>query len=275
VEPLFANSNFLFVFSLTHFLGTQLQRKKVKGVAMIAYSDPILVALSVIVAIFGSLTALLISSDYEKRLNIGGYAGCLACYGGIVMGGSIWSMHFIAMLALHLPVTISYEPWQTALSLALPIFVTGLGFRIVGRNLYGKFSVPVGGLLMGLAISGMHYLGMAAIRGCNVDHDASGVALAIAIAIGAATVALWFVFRKRSALETVVGSVVLGLAIAGMHYTAMFATSFAPLDVQLELAVPVMAQSTLAYAIAVAMIIICCANFIVLAFAKQSTEQAA
>ena len=146
---------------------------------MVAFYDPILVALSVAVAIFGSLTALLISSDYEKRLGIGGYAGCLACYGGIVMGGSIWSMHFIAMLALNLPVSISYEPWRTALSLALPIAVTGLSLRIASRNSFGAWSIPVGGLLMGLAIAGMHYTGMDAVRGCGIANNPIGVASAI------------------------------------------------------------------------------------------------
>lgn len=242
---------------------------------MVGFYDPVLVALSVVVAIFGSLTALLISSDYEKRLGIGGYAGCLACYGGIVMGGSIWSMHFIAMLALQLPVSISYEPWRTALSLALPIVVTGLSLRIASRNSFGHMSIPIGGLLMGLAISGMHYLGMDAVRGCGIANDPSGVALAIALAIAAATVALWFVFRKRSAIETGLGAIVLGLAIAGMHYTAMFAVSFAPLSAQLELAVPVMAQDSLAYAIAVAMIVICLANFGVMAFSRDVPEQTA
>jgi NO-binding membrane sensor protein with MHYT domain len=242
---------------------------------MVTFYDPILVALSIVVAIFGSLTALLISSDHERRIGVGGYAGCLACYGGIVMGGSIWSMHFIAMLALHVPVSINYEPLRTALSLALPIFITGLSLRIASRRLFGKLSLPVGGFMMGLAISAMHYLGMDAIRGCAVGHSPEGVALAVAISIGAATVALWFVFRKRNAIETVLGAVVLGLAIAGMHYTAMFATSFAPLSVQIEQAVPVMAQDTLAYAVAAAMVVICVANFAVMAFvARQQAEEA-
>lgn len=239
---------------------------------MVTFYDPILVGLSIVIAIFGSLTALLISSDHERRLGLSGYAGCLACYGGIVMGGSIWSMHFIAMLALHVPVSINYEPWRTGLSLALPIFMTGLSLRIASRRTFGKLSLPVGGILMGLAISGMHYLGMDAIRGCSVTHTPQGVALAIAISIVAATIALWFVFRKRNALETVLGAVVLGFAIAGMHYTAMFATSFAPLAIQFEQAIPVMAQDTLAYAVAAAMVVICVANFAIVAFKQQAEE---
>ena len=190
-------------------------------------------------------------------------------------GGSIWSMHFIAMLALNLPVSISYEPWRTALSLALPIAVTGLSLRIASRNSFGAWSIPVGGLLMGLAIAGMHYTGMDAVRGCGIANNPFGVASAIVWAIVAATIALWFVFRKRSAIETAIGAIVLGLAIAGMHYTAMLAVSFAPLSEQLELAVPVMSPSTLGYAIAAAMMLICIANFGVMAFSGTAPEQPA
>jgi NO-binding membrane sensor protein with MHYT domain len=230
---------------------------------MVTFYDPVVVALSIVVAVFGSLTALLISSDHEKRLNISGYAGCLACYGGVVMGGSIWAMHFIAMLALHLPVAINYDALSTVLSLVLPILLTGLSLRVAGRSLFGTLSIPAGGLLMGLGISGMHYLGMVAVRGCGVDHDPAIVALAIALSIGAATVALWFVFRKRTTFETVCGAIVLGLAITGMHYTAMLGTNFVPLSEQLKLAVPVMAQDRLAYVVASIMFSICVANFVV------------
>lgn len=241
---------------------------------MITFYDPVLVGLSIVVAIFGSLTALLISSDHDSRLGVRGYAGCLSCYGGIVMGGSIWSMHFIAMLALHLPVSIGYETWRTALSLALPIVMTGLSLRIASQRLFGAYSLAAGGLLMGLAISGMHYLGMDAIRGCGVGHAPWGVALAIVWSIVAATIALWFVFRKRNAVETAVGSVVLGLAIAGMHYTAMFATSFVSIAEQVETAIPLMAKDTLAYTVAAAMVILCLANFGVMAFARPGPKQA-
>jgi NO-binding membrane sensor protein with MHYT domain len=237
---------------------------------MLAIYDPVLVALSIVIAIFGSFTALVLTSGYERRLDLGGYAGCLACYGGIILGGSIWSMHFVAMLALHLPVQVHYDLVITLISLALPVFVTGLAFTIVTANWFGRLSIPVGGLVVGLAIAGMHYLGMSAVRGCGVAHTTPGVVLATAIAIVAAWVALWFVFRRRTTVETLLGAVVLGLAIAGMHYTAMLSTSFAPLATQLEMAAAVMAQDTLAYLVGAAMITICTANILVISRATPA-----
>jgi NO-binding membrane sensor protein with MHYT domain len=240
---------------------------------MLAIYDPVLVVLSIVIAVFGSFTALVLTSGYERRVALGGYAGCLACYGGIIMGGSIWSMHFVAMLALHLNVPIHYDLTRTLLSLALPVMVTGLSLNVVTANWFGRLSIPVGGLVMGLAIAGMHYLGMDAMRGCGVTHATPGIVLAIGIAIVAATIALWFVFRRRTMIETLLGAVVLGFAIAGMHYTAMLATSFVPRASQIELAVAAMAQDTLAYLVGAAMITICTANILVVSRASPAQSE--
>ncbi len=242
---------------------------------MVVFHDPILVALSIVVAIFGSLMALLISSNYERKSALDGYAGCVACYGGVIMGSSFWSMHFIAMLALHLPAPIAYDYGLTVFSLALPILVTGLSLHIAGRQTFGEWSLPIGGILMGLAIAGMHYSGMSAVRGYAVTHDKNGVMLAIGVAIVASTVALWFVFHKRGVVETVVGALALGFAVAGMHYTAMYATSFAPLGRQMEPAAALIAQETLGYWIAGAVLLICLTNFAVVMRASRARGQPA
>ena len=87
---------------------------------------------------------------------------------------------------------------------------------------------------MGLGIAGMHYLGMSAIRGCGLAYDLRLVGASLAIAISASMAALWFAFYKRGVVTTLLGGVVQGLAIASMHYTAMAATYFVPLGVELD-----------------------------------------
>lgn len=210
--------------------------------------DATLVMFSVFVAITGALTGLTLSTGYNQR-GRGSYASSLI-YGAIVIGGSIWAMHFIAMLAVRVPVPISYNFVDTMLSLYAAVIGTGLGLFIVSRRRLGVLSVPVGALLMGAAIGGMHYLGMQAIRGCGLAYSQAGVIASLAIAVTASGIALWFTFRKRGTAETLLGGLVLGLAISSMHYTAMVATTFQRLAVSYETAAPLLSQDVLAFIIA-------------------------
>ena len=217
--------------------------------------DLMLVMLSIFVAITGALTGLAVTAGYDQ----GGrrtYASALI-KGAIIIGGSIWSMHFIAMLAVRFPVVIDYNFVETVLSLYVAIMGTGLGLYVVSRLRAGRASIPLGGLLMGAAIGGMHYLGMHAMRGCGAAYTQGGVIASLAIAVVASAIALWFTFRKRGTPETLFGGVMLGLTISSMHYTAMVATSFSYLPVTFVTSAPLLSQNTLAFIIASSTFAIC------------------
>jgi NO-binding membrane sensor protein with MHYT domain len=134
---------------------------------------------------------------------------------------------------------------------------TGLGLFLVSRRRLGFLSIPIGGLLMGAAISGMHYLGMEAVRGCGIAYSEPGTIGAVTIAVVASGIALWFTFRKRGTAETLGGSLILGLTIASMHYTAMVATSFQMLPSTNFTSEPILEQDTLAFIIASVTFVIC------------------
>ncbi|HZA01569.1 MAG TPA: MHYT domain-containing protein, partial [Hyphomicrobiaceae bacterium] len=143
------------------------------------------------------------------------------------MGGGIWSMHFVGILAYTLPVPVSYDLDLTLLSLALPILVTGAGFAVVHRYGTGPLSVLASGVFMGLGIVAMHYTGMAAMRlAADVSYDRQWVAISVVIAIGAATTALWLVFRNGGISLKIAAAIAMGFAISGMHYSAMRAAIF-------------------------------------------------
>jgi diguanylate cyclase len=216
--------------------------------------DPTLVMLSILVAITGALTGLTMTAGYSASARRGNF-GLLK--GAVVIGGSIWSMHFIAMLAVKLPVPINYDFIQTMISLYIAMIGTGLGLWIVAKRKLWFLSVPVGGLLMGGAIAGMHYMGMNAIRGCGLGYSMPGVYLSIGVAIVAASIALWFALRKRGAGETLVGGLLLGLTIPSMHYIGMVATSFGYVPVEAETVAPMLSQQHLAFIIASATFVIC------------------
>ena len=221
---------------------------------LIAY-DPTLVLLSIFVAIIGSLTGLALTFGYDAPSMF--FAPKSLLRGAVIIGGSIWAMHFIAMLAVKLPVAISYNSPETLLSLCVAIFFTGIGLAIASSRSFGFLRIPVAGILMGSGIGGMHYLGMQAISGCGIAFDFNGVAISVGVAILASVIALWFAFRTRGAFETLAGGVVLGLAISGMHYTGMYATSFYPAAVSVDTGAPIFSQTMLALLVAAATLLIC------------------
>ena len=188
--------------------------------------DPLLVALSVLIATLASYTAL----DLATRISVstGLARRAWLATAAVAMGGGIWSMHFVAMLAFRLPgVDIAYDPTLTVLSLALPVVVTAFGFLAASRTDDRYLHLGFAGVFMGLGIVGMHYTGMAAIRiPGEQHHDAFWITVAVIIAIGAATVALWLAFQRTSFAQRIAASLVMGFAISGMHYSAMAGASF-------------------------------------------------
>jgi signal transduction histidine kinase/DNA-binding response OmpR family regulator/HPt (histidine-containing phosphotransfer) domain-containing protein len=195
--------------------------------------EPWLVALSVVIAILASYTAL----DLAGRVTVAqGRARLPWLLGGAVaMGTGIWSMHFVGMLAFRLPVPTTYDVPIVVLSVMVAIGASTLALFIVSRRELTASSLVGGGVGLGVAIAGMHYTGMAAVRaGCELGYRPGLFAASIVIAITASMAALWLAFRFRGD-ETRRGrhlrwgaAVVMGVAIAGMHYTGMAAAQFTP-----------------------------------------------
>ena len=188
--------------------------------------DPYLVALSILVAVFASYTALDLGGRVAAARGLARRVWLAAA--AITMGGGIWSMHFVAILAFIVPTPMSYDIGLTTLSLVVAMFVTGGGFYVISRHSGSPLRLVLSGIFMGLGIAAMHYTGMAAMRGhAELSYDPLFVALSLVIAIGASTAALWLAFRTTDHLgQKLVAAVVMGLAISGMHYTAMRAAIF-------------------------------------------------
>ena len=191
--------------------------------------NPPLVVLSVAVAILASYTAL----DLAGRIRgaaprrRGVWTGAAA----VAMGGGIWSMHFIGMLAVRMSSPATYEIGRTALSLAIAIGVTGAAFAWVGRPGAGLKDIAVSGPLMGLGIAAMHYTGMSAMTiSGDMVYSLPVVALSVGIAMTAATAALWLAFREHDVWQRLGAAFVMGVAVAGMHYTGMAAATFTASD---------------------------------------------
>ncbi|MDT0572659.1 MHYT domain-containing protein [Streptomyces sp. DSM 3412] len=141
------------------------------------------------------------------------------------IGTGIWTMHFVAMLGFGVSGTeIRYNVPLTVLSLVVAMLVVCAGVFAVGYSRDRARALLLGGLTTGLGVASMHYLGMAAVRlHGEVTYDPALVALSVAIAVVAATAALWAALNIRSPIAVTVASLVMGGAVSSMHYTAMWA----------------------------------------------------
>lgn len=147
--------------------------------------------------------------------------------GSAAIGSGIWTMHFVAMMGFSIQeAPLHYDQAITYASLALAIVMVGVGIFIVGYR--GATGTPLftGGTITGLGVASMHYLGMAGVRfHGRFTYNTFTVAASVVIAVVAATAALWAAGQVRGFLWSVGASLVMGLAVSGMHYTGMAALS--------------------------------------------------
>ncbi|REE66718.1 PAS domain S-box-containing protein/diguanylate cyclase (GGDEF)-like protein [Paenibacillus taihuensis] len=207
-----------------------------------------LVCLSFIIALFASYTGLnlarrVVLSDGWKR------KGWLAS-GAFIMGTGIWSMHFIAMLAFKLPSGVTYDLITVLVSIGASFIgsLVGFGFASLGKQ---KLSMLIaGGLFMGLAISGMHYIGMYALTGVAITYNPLLLSFSIIIAVLTSIAALLFAFRNNTRYW--MSGLIMGIAITGMHYTGMSAANMSIPTDMLDMRSDMQADSFLEIAIYVA-----------------------
>ncbi|KAA0946052.1 EAL domain-containing protein [Pseudomonas sp. ANT_H14] len=193
--------------------------------------SPTLVLISLFVAILASYTAL----DLTGRIATAkGRTVYLWMAGGaLAMGIGVWSMHFIGMLAFHLPISLGYDIGITALSLLIAVLSSGFALWLVSQPRLPAWQLAFGALIMGAGISAMHYTGMAAMRMTpGIDYDPTLFGASLLIAVGASAAALWIAFNLRRNTPYVRlarggAALVMGVAIVGMHYTGMAAARFA------------------------------------------------
>ena len=199
---------------------------------MLAYGvyEPRLVVLSLLVAIFASWMGLQITG--HARSNPAHRAIVLGA-GSLALGAGVWAMHFIGMLAFNLCTPVHYEQWTTILSALPSIAASYVALNLISRPQLGRTGLLVGGVLVGAGIGAMHYAGMAGMRmSLSLHYDPAMFALSIVVAVVLATLALGVrsgLSRFESMPESrrlLIAAIVMGCAIAGMHYTGMAAARF-------------------------------------------------
>lgn len=196
------------------------------------YSLP-MVALSVCIAIVASFTGFRVAthtseSHHSTRRHI------LIALGSLALGVGIWAMHFIGMLAFELCAPVSYDAPRTFLSFIPGVFAAFVALRSLSSGDVKVKQILLAGILMGGGIGAMHYSGMTAMTMTPLlRYDLFYFSLSIFVAILLAMLSLWikyglsgFMARRKLPGINMLASVVMGLAITGMHYFGMLAARF-------------------------------------------------
>jgi NO-binding membrane sensor protein with MHYT domain len=182
--------------------------------------DPYLVALSVVIAILGGYTGFGLAArirgtpGVSHRVLLAGAAGFLAV--------GIWTMHFVGMLAAPLPAGTVYLVLPTIISFLICALVVGISLFFVSVGEPSLLRVVSSAVLLGLGIASMHYVGMHGLSGnFAMEHDGTMVVLSVLIAIAAAYGGLRAFLARRGGVQLILSAIAFGVAVSGMHYTAM------------------------------------------------------
>ncbi|WP_395055695.1 MHYT domain-containing protein [Polaromonas sp.] len=188
--------------------------------------QPLYVALSFLFAVAGSFVALTAATRIKQA--DGSFSTANTLTAGLGLGGiGVWGMHFVGMLALKLDVATSYAMVETGLSLLAAIVAASMALGYVARAPERLGRMLVAGTLLGMSVVVMHYLGMYGMKiGGYIQWDYAIIAASIAIAVLAATAALWLAFHTAALIKRLGAALVMAVAVCAMHYTGMAAAEF-------------------------------------------------
>jgi len=212
--------------------------------------EPWLVALSLVVAIQGAFVGL------SLAVQVGEAAGArrrrLIAGAALSLGVAIWSMHFVGMLAARLPFPVDYLVFPTLLSFLVCVLVVGAAVFAASAGPLTLNRLAASAIFMGLGIVSMHYIGMTALHAsAGMRHDPAFVAASVAIAIAASGLALRLATTAHGRPPLLVSATALGMAISGMHYTAMAGLSLTPHAEAVATTAPALSVDLLAIVVAV------------------------
>jgi NO-binding membrane sensor protein with MHYT domain len=215
--------------------------------------NPWLVLASFAIALMAGFTGLSMARGLSRVPE--GQRKLRVAMAAVVLGGGIWSMHFVAMLGLQLPILFYYDPLVTLISALLGILVVGLGLIILHFRRRTPARITAAGFVVGTGILGMHYTGMAGMRACVAEYTAAGIFVAVTTSLALATLAVWIAYWERTRRNVLLGTLCFALAVVALHYIAIWNTSF------LETSLPefdlILGNEALAIVVTLAAFVIC------------------
>ncbi|WP_170468141.1 MHYT domain-containing protein [Ruegeria arenilitoris] len=213
-----------------------------------------LVAASLAVAMMAGFTGLYLThgasklDDQRRKL--------VVALAAIILGGGIWSMHFVAMLGLQLPILFYYDALITLISALVAILMVGLALLILHFRPRTMGTLVAAGVIVGLGIVVMHYVGMAGMELCRPVYNVWDVTISTVASVLLSVLAIWAAYDNRTQRNILLGTVCFGLAVFTMHFVATGLTDFVATD-SAGGAGPALNNQVLAMGVTVAVFLIC------------------
>jgi len=187
-----------------------------------------LVAASLAVSLMASFTGLALTrgisllSETHRKQRI--------AMASVALGGGIWSMHFVAMLGLQMPILFYYDALLTLISALVAILMVGVALLVMHYWPRTSASVCIAGTIVGLGIPAMHYIGMSGIQLCNAVYTPIGVVLAVAASVVLGIGSFSIAYGARTHRNIILSTITFGVAVFAVHFLAMAGTNFLPTE---------------------------------------------
>lgn len=209
---------------------------------------------AVVVSFVAAFTGLALTNNISHLPD--GQRKSLIVMSAFILGGGIWSMHFVAMLAVKISQPVYYDLLQTLGSALVAILVAGLALLLLHFSARTPRLLTLAGLILGMGIVAMHFIGMLGMRGLTPAFSIVAVCGTVAVAAVTGVAAIWAAYGRRSRQNIIAGAAVFGSAVVAVHFTAMHGTHFLagpPPDSQSVF----IGDGTLAVTVTVAVFVIC------------------
>jgi len=214
-----------------------------------------LVILSLILAVVSGFTGFTLTQNLSAKTLL--QRKISVSMAAVALGGGIWSMHFVAMLGLNLPVMVFYDAAITLASALIAILIVAVALMILHFFVRTSLTIVLAGCIVGAGILLMHYIGMAGLQLCKPIYTAQGLVLSSGVAFFSCIVAFWVAYKERNNRNIFFATLCFGVAVVSVHFLAILNTRFVEVSASAEFG-PLISNETLAVIVVLSSFIILC-----------------
>jgi len=214
-----------------------------------------LVILSLILAVVSGFTGFTLTQNLSAKTLV--QRKISVSMAAVALGGGIWSMHFVAILGLNLPVMVFYDAAITLASALIAILIVAVALIILHFFVRTSVTIVLAGCIVGSGILLMHYIGMAGLQLCKPIYTAQGLVLSSVVAFFSCIVAFWVAYKERNNRNIFFATLCFGIAVVSVHFLAILNTRFVEVSASSEFG-PLISNETLAVIVVLSSFIILC-----------------